>query len=197
MARAIRQVGRILEKLLADVGPIEMGFRVQGLAAHIVLALGYRVTEVKSSGHPDLTAQGELGIVRVEVEADTMGIGIHLPGSDDLAALRARSSYDQGYFAVAICSPLPRWIVVDSYRLEDRKAKLTLPLLDALCNREQSEEWSGLFEQLVLVHAHHVGDFSFEWLAEQALEQRCLIQGNNWRSGDSVRCISPRRYAPG
>lgn len=172
-----RQVGRFLEGLLAEVGPVEMGFRMQGLAAHIVLAQGYQITEIKSSGHPDLVAQGEGGVIRVEVEADTRGIGVHLPEPDDLIALRAHSPGDRGYFAVAVCSPLPKWIVVDSCRLEDRKAKLFLPLLDALSNREQSDDWSELFEQIVIEHGNRLGDFSFEWLCRQALEQKCLIQG--------------------
>ena len=176
MASASRQAGRLLEGLLAKVGPVEIGFRVQGMATHILLALGYQVTEVRSSGHPDIVAKGERGVVRVEIEADTRGIGLHLPEPDDLAALRARSPGDLGYFAIAICSPLPRWIVVDSYRLNGRKAKLPLPLLDALGNREQSEAWSGLFQRLIVEHGNRLGDFSFQRLAGLALEQRCLIQ---------------------
>jgi hypothetical protein len=173
-----RTAGRFLENLLSEVGPVEMGFRIQGLAAQIILALGYRVLEVKSSGHPDLVAQAAMGIVRVEIEADTMGSGVHLPEPKDLTALCPQSPGDEGYFAIAICSLFPRWIVIDSNRLVDRKTKLVLPLLESLSNREQSEIWSELFEQLILDYGNRLVDFSFTWLVEQALEQRCLIQGN-------------------
>jgi hypothetical protein len=131
-----RQTGRLLENLLAEVGPIEMGFRMQAYAAHIVLAQGYRVTEIKSSRHPDLIAEKENCTIRVEVEADTRGLGLHLPEAEDLDALSPRSPLDRGYFTVAICSPLPRWIVVDSIRLADRS--VTGHLKPATCGQFKS-----------------------------------------------------------
>jgi hypothetical protein len=170
-----RQAGRVLESLLAQVGPVEMGFRVQGLAAHMLLALGYRISEVNSSGHPDVVAQGTRGVVRVEVEADTRGIGVHLPKPEDLTALSPQTPGDRGYFAIAVCSPLPIWIVVESYKLVDRRFKLALPLLEALSDQVESETWSGLFEELVVQYGSRLGDFSFQWLARQALQQTCLI----------------------
>ena len=170
-----RKIGRIIENLLAEVGPVEMGFRIQGLAAHILLAMGLFITEVKSSGHPDIVAQSERGSVRVEVEADTRGIGVHLPDPDDLLALLPKSQNDSGFFAVAICSPLPKWIIIDSYKLIDRKTKLSLPLLDALRNLEQSKAWSSIFEKIVLNNANQISNYTFDWLARQAIQQRCIL----------------------
>jgi hypothetical protein len=175
MPKSSRQVGRILEELLAEVGPVKMGFRVQGMVAHIMLAQGYRILEVNSSGHPDIIAQGNGGVIRVEVEADTRGIGVHLPQPADLVSLHTHAPGDQGYFAVVICGPLPSWIVIDSYRLENRSIKLSLPLLETLSNRSLSEDWSRLFEQLVIQNGTTLKNFTFEWLARQALNQRCLI----------------------
>ncbi len=171
-----RQAGRVLEDLLAEVGPVEMGFRMQGLAAHILLAMGFCITEVNSSGHPDIVAQSEQGIIKVEVEADTRGIAVHLPEPADFLALSVRSPGDLGYFAILICSPLPKWIIIDSYKLKGRKTKLALPLLDALRNKEQSRIWSSLFVQLVLENRNHLSDYSFEWLARLAIAQKCLIE---------------------
>lgn len=170
-----RKAGRLLEQLLAEVGPVEMGFRIQGLAAHVMLALGYRIIKIKSSGHPDVVAEKEQGIVRVEVEANTRGIGLHLPEPTDLIALDSKEPGDEGYFAVAICTPFPKWIVVDSYRLTNRKTKLALPWLEAISNKGHSQDWSQAFIRILEQHSDHLVDFSFEWLAKQALEQRCLV----------------------
>jgi hypothetical protein len=171
-----RQTGRLLEQLLAEVGPIEMGFRIQAYAAHILLAQGYRITEIKSSRHPDLIAEKEKCTIRVEVEADIRGLGLHLPEADDLEALCPRSPDDRGYFTVVSCGPLPRWILVDSVKLVHRKNKLALPLLEALCDIEQSQIWSDSFDRIILENSQHLIDFSFHWLCKQALEQKCLIE---------------------
>ena len=146
-----------------------------GIAAHVLLAMGLCIAEVNSSGHPDIVAQSEHGIVRVEVETDTRGIGTHLPEPDDFAALAARSQGDSGFFAVLICSPFPKWIILDSYKLENRKTKLPLPLLDALRNKEQSREWSKLFLEIILENQSQLRNYSFEWLVRLAIAQKCLI----------------------
>lgn len=170
-----REVARILENLLAEIGPIAMGFRIQGFTAHILLEMGFSIRAVNSSGHPDIIAQNGDRIIRVEVEADTRGVGLHLPNSDDLASLAVKSPNDSGFFSVLICSPLSRWIVIDSYRLKNRSNKLSSSLLEVLSNREQSEIWSDTFERIIIGNKVHINSFRYNWLVRQAILGKSLI----------------------
>ena len=175
MVTGRRQTGRLLEKLLSDVGPVEMGFRMQAVAAHVLLGQGNRIIAVNNSGHPDIIASSENVIIRVEVEADIRGTGEHLPKEADLEALKPLAPTDKGYFAILVCSPFPKWIVVDSSKFTGRRYKLSLSLLDVLCNKTQTNEWNDLFLKFIDAQGEHLGDYSFQWLSQKALEQSCLI----------------------
>ena len=64
------EAGKCLEILKDAVGLSEFGYRIQGLAAHVLLRLGAKVLQINSQGHPDIIAEAERGLIRIEVEAD-------------------------------------------------------------------------------------------------------------------------------
>ncbi len=167
--------GKCLERLRDAIEPSELGFRIQGLAAHVLLRLGLRVVEVNSIGHPDIVAEAERGFVRVEVEADLHGWRARALTKEDLDAIAPRGSLDRGYFAVAICGPYPRWIVVDSVLLQRRRGTPASPaIFQALCDSEASALWTAEFISLLLSHCEHLVSFSFDFLVRRALEGRPL-----------------------
>jgi hypothetical protein len=171
----IRRAGRLLEDLTVEIGPVEMGFRIQGIAAHILLAMGYSILEIKSSSHPDIIARNKIGITRVEVEANIQGIGTHLPLPADIASLLPQVYGDRGLFAISICSPLPKWIVIDYNKFQGKKNKLPISVLEALSNKELSNEWSQLFIKILTINSSHLKYFSFEYLSKLAKSNKCLI----------------------
>lgn len=170
-----RVVGRCIEKLHTSCGPIELGYRIQGLAAHLLLAQGLKVVEVNPQGHPDIVAVGHKGVLRFEIEANTMGTGEHQLTEKDFASLKPQVPGDKGFFGVAICGPYPSWLIIDHARLVGRPTPAPLPVLRALSERELSAKWTALFNQLVCRHAEHIQDYSFALLREWALADRGLV----------------------
>ena len=53
---AALQASDCIENLRLSISPVEFGYKVQALAAHVLLRLDYRVEEINRSGHPDIVA---------------------------------------------------------------------------------------------------------------------------------------------
>lgn len=169
------EAGKCLEKLKGAIGPSELGFRIQGLAAHVLLRLGARVLQINSQGHPDIVAEVERGLVRIEVEAAIHGTRARAPTEEDLDAIAPHSSTDKGYFAVALCGPYPRWLLVEYERLRRRHGTPASPaILQALADTEASEQWTAEFVELLVNHCTRLPFFSFDFLARRAKEGRPL-----------------------
>lgn len=169
------QAGKCLETLKDAIGPVELGFRVQGLAAHILLRLGARVLEINSQGHPDIVAENERGIMRIEVEAHIHGSRARLLTKEDLEAIAPRRSTDQGYFALALCSPYPTWLLIEYSRLQRRHGTPASPaILQALSDAETSKRWTAEFITLLIEHCQHLPAFLFDFLVRRALEGKSL-----------------------
>lgn len=169
------EAGKCLEKLKGAIGLSEFGFRIQGLAAHVLLRLGARVLQINSQGHPDIVAEIERGLVRIEVEADMHGSRARSPTEEDLDAIAPHSLADKGYFAVALCGPYPRWLLVEYERLRRRHGKPSSPaILQALADTEASERWTAEFVELLINHCTRLPSFSFDFLARRAKEGRSL-----------------------
>ena len=169
-----RHAGRCLENLRTLVGPIQLGYRIQGMAAHLLLAQGLEVVGVYSQGHPDIVAVGSQGTLRFEIEANTSGIGSHQLTAQDLVSLKPQAPGDRGFLGVAICGPYPRWLIVDQARLAARTSPAPLPVLDALSEQGLSTTWTCLFSRLICKHCEHLQDYSFDLLAEWARTGRGL-----------------------
>jgi hypothetical protein len=170
------EAGKCLETLRGAVKPSEFGFRIQGLAAHILLRLGARVLQINTQGHPDIVAEIERGLMRIEVEADIHGsCAARLLTEEDLDAIAPRRITDRGYFALALCGPYPRWLLIEYSRLRRRRQTPASPaILQALSDVEASERWTAEFIALLLTHCRHLPAYSFDFLARQALEGKSL-----------------------
>ena len=169
------EAGKCLETLRGAVGLSEFGYRIQGLAAHVLLRIGARVLEVNSQGHPDIIAETDKGLIRIEVEADIHGSRARALTEEVLDGMEPRSAADKGYFALALCGPYPRWLLVDYSPLRRRHGTPASPaILQALSDAEDSERWTAEFITLLVTHCRHLPAFSFDFLARRALEGRAL-----------------------
>ena len=62
-----------LDRLLPELDNEGFGFKMQAVAAHILLRLGHEVLEVKRFGHPDMVSVKDGVEYRFEVEAEVRG----------------------------------------------------------------------------------------------------------------------------
>jgi len=92
--------GRVLKQLLHRKGPEWLGYWIQGIAAHIMLRLGVINIKVKTTGHPDIEGYIDGGVVRVEIECDTTGGGLHNLTAADIYGLMPRSPLDQAHYGL-------------------------------------------------------------------------------------------------
>lgn len=169
------EAGKCLKALRGAVELSEFGFRIQGLAAHVLSRLGARVLEVNSQGHPDIVAETDRGLMRIEVEADMQGSRARALTEEDLDGIAPRSPTDKGYFALALCGPYPRWLLIDYSRLRRRYGTPASPaILQALSDAEVSKRWTAEFTTLLITHCGHLPAFSFDFLTRRALEGRPL-----------------------
>lgn len=168
------QAGKYLITLRSTISLSEFGFRIQGLAAHVLLRLGARILEVNSKGHPDIVAEDQRGIMRIEVEADIHGFRARTLEEADFKAIAPRSPTDKGYFALALCGPYPRWLVMDYARLRRRASPASPAIFQALAESEPSARWTSEFIDLVVRHHQHLRIFSFGFLCRLALQGKSL-----------------------
>ena len=61
--------------------------------------------QINSQGHPDIVAETESGLMRIEVEADIYGYRARALTEEDLDGMEPRSATDKGYFALVLCGP--------------------------------------------------------------------------------------------
>lgn len=150
----------------------EVGYKVQALAAHVLLRLEYRVVMINRDGHPDIVAVRGASEVRFEIETEVGGPRPRQLTDEDFASLLV-SSEISGYFALAICSPMPRWIVVPAESLRDRGPSSNM-LLGALSDVEFSNAWTQEFNSMLSEECRQIRQSSFETLCKRAMEGRGL-----------------------
>ena len=161
-----------IENLRLNVSSSEFGYKVQAMAAHVLLRLNYSVLEINRTGHPDVVATRDMKEFRFEVEAEAVGSRPRQLTNEDFAAL-AEIPGSFGYFALAISFPTPRWIVVPVERLKARKPSSTV-LLDALSDRELSTAWTCEYTNMLNEQCRRILRASFGALCSRALEGRGL-----------------------
>ena len=169
---ATLQASDCVEDMRLSVSPSEFGYKVQALAAHVLLRLNYRVEEINQFGHPDIVATRDMEELRFEIEAEVSGPRPRQLTDDDFASLTDLSGA-VGYFALAISLPTPRWIVVPAERLKDRKPSSNV-LLEALSNRNFSDAWTFEYLNLLNDECRRIRRSSFATLCERALAGRGL-----------------------
>ena len=154
------------------VTPSEFGYRVQGLAAHVLLGLGYRVDTVNQYGHPDIVAVRDGREFRFEVEAEVGRPRLRQLDDADFQSL-TNAGNCIGYYALAISFPSPYWVLVPALTLVGRPAGPNI-LLEALSDKEYSAEWTREYIYLINSACRRIRLASFNYLSQTALAGRKL-----------------------
>lgn len=155
-----------IERMLASSTWSDFGYKVQALAAHVLLRLGYQVTECNQRGHPDLTAFWEGREFRFEVEAEVTGPRLRQLTKADFDSLMATH---HGYYALAISFPTPRWILVPASKLVSRTNPSPNRVMEALSDKEYSAAWTRAYIELLRDSHRKIRRASFSDLSEWAL----------------------------
>ena len=166
------QAANCIENLHRSVSSVEFGYKVQALAAHILLRLDYRVEEINRSGHPDIIATRDMDELHFEVEADVAGPRPRKLTNEDFASLTELAS-GVGYFALAISFPTPRWVLVPAERLKNRRPTSNV-LLEALSDADFCKAWTYAYMNLLEQECRLIQRASFRELCERALAGRGL-----------------------
>ena len=168
----IQQATDCIEQMRLSVEPSELGYKVQALAAHVLLRLDCQLREINQYGHPDIVATRGPEELRFEIEAEVSGPRLRQLTDEDFPSL-IDSTGAVGYYALAVSFPTPRWIVVPAYRLKGRRPSSNV-LLEALSDRDFSDAWT--FEYLNLLHkeCRRIRRASFATLCAEAMAGRGL-----------------------
>ena len=155
------------------VSPSDFGFRVQGLAAHVLVGLGYRVSAVKETGHPDIVAFRGGREFRFEVKAEVGRPRLRQLTEAELNSLTELPG-SSGYYALAIGFPMPYWVLVPASKLVGRPPMPNI-LLEALSDKELSAEWTREYIKLLEGGCRRIGLASFGDLKQMALSGRRIL----------------------
>ena len=86
-----------LMRLRSETSTGEFGYKIQAIAAHVLVTLSHRVVEVNNSGHPDIVSHKDGREFRFEVEAEVTGSRKHMLTRSDFEGLIGAGIF--GYFA--------------------------------------------------------------------------------------------------
>ena len=168
---ATAAAGECLRRIRAGAGASAFGYKIQALAAHVLVSLGYGIVEVNRSGHPDIVTVKDGREFRFEVEAEAAGPRAHRLTEGDFDALIGGSDM-VGYFALAVSFPRPYWVLVPASKLVRRRTPGGRALLEALCDREYSEAWTREYAALLQESCREIRRASFGHLVDAALAGR-------------------------
>ena len=161
-----------IENLQLSISSVKFGYKIQALAAHVLLRQNFQIKEINQSGHPDIIATRGMDEFHFEVEAEVTGPRPRQLTDDDFEALTGLSS-GAGFFALAISFPKPRWIVIPAERLKHRQPSPNV-LLEALSNKQLSNAWTVAYISLLNRACRQIGQSSFRKLCKRALSGRGL-----------------------
>jgi hypothetical protein len=162
-----------IERIRSSVVAAEFGYKVQALAAHVLLRLGYRIDAVNQSGHPDIVAIRGGTELRFEVEAEVIRPRLRKLTEADFASLLGPTNA-RGYYALVIAFPSPKWILVPASKLVGRTLSSPNMLLEAISDKEYSLKWTREYTLLLHQSCRQIRLTSFSALSEMAIGGRRL-----------------------
>ena len=162
-----------VDRIRSAVSPAEFGYKVQAMAAHVLLRLGYRVDSVNQSGHPDIVASRGGLEFRFEVEAQVGRPRLRKLTDADFSSLIGAGGVT-GYYALAIAFPSPRWVLVPAVDLVGRTYASPNMLLEAISDKDYSVEWTREYNLLLCQSCRQIRSASFSTLSEMAMSGRGL-----------------------
>ena len=161
-----------LTRLRSETSTGEFGYKIQALAAHVLLRLNHRVVEVNHKGHPDVVSVKDGQEFRFEVEAEVIGSKKRILTSSDFDGLIGAGVV--GYFALAVSFPRPYWVLVPAQRLVRRDSPAGNALLEALSDKAFSSDWTHEYLSLIGRSCREMLDRSFDQLVRRATAGRAL-----------------------
>ena len=161
-----------LMRLRSGTSTGEFGYKIQALAAHVLLGLNHRVVEVNHKGHPDVVSVKDGQEFRFEVEAEVISGKKRMLTSSDFEGLIGAGVV--GYFALAVSFPRPYWVLVPARRLVRRDSPAGNALLEALSDKAFSSDWTREYLSLIGRSCHEVLARSFDQLVRRATDGRTL-----------------------
>ena len=147
------------------------GYKIQALAAHVLLRIRYQVTEINQSGHPDITAFWDGKEFRFEVEAEVTQPRLRQLTKADFDSLIATP---YGYYALAISFPSPYWVIVPVEDLISRTQPSPNRVLEALRDKEYSAVWTRAYIEMLRDSNRQIRRASFGDLRDMALSGQGL-----------------------
>lgn len=150
----------------------EFGYKIQALAAHVLLGLNHRVAAVNATRHPDVVTMKGGQEFRFEVEAEVVGVKRALLTPSDFAGLLSPGVV--GFYALAVSFPRPFWVLVPADRLARRNRPAGHALLKALSDKAFSAAWTHEHASLIGRSCRDVLDRSFDQLVQRAIDGRAL-----------------------
>ncbi len=159
---------KCIEQIRSGLSESAFGFKVQALAGHVLLRLGYRIVEINSSGHPDIVACRDGRTFYFEVEAEVATPRLRKLTAADLGTLTNAPGV-VGYYALAASVPTPRWLLVPAAKLTGRARSSSKALLEALSDKAFSAAWTWEYVRLLHVACRQIKLASFNALCERAL----------------------------
>ncbi len=173
MSRVRPDASECIERIRSGISAGEFGYKIQALAAHVLLRLGYRIEAVNRSGHPDIIAFRDSREFRFEVEAEAFGPRPRQLTAADFASLTEAPNIF-GYYALAISCPQPYWVLVPASKLACRTRPAPNMLLEALSDKEYSAEWTREYVGLFQDACRQISSASFSDLCKMALRGKSL-----------------------
>ena len=161
-----------LTRLQSEANAGEFGYKIQALAAHVLLRLNHRVVKVNRIGHPDIVSAKDGQEFRFEVEAEVAGSKRRMLTSSDFEGLIGAGAF--GYFALAVSFPRPYWVLVPARRLVRRDSPAGNALLEALSDKAFSSDWTREYLLLFGRSRREMLDCSFGQLVRRATAGRGL-----------------------
>ena len=160
--------GESFDRIRADLSDSALGYKIQALAAHVLLRLDYRIVEINRSGHPDIVAIRDGREFRFEIEAEVKGPRSRKLTDADFDSLTNMPGVT-GYYALAINIPDPRWVVVSAQKLSRRVRGSPRSLLEALSDKSLSVAWTDEYTRLICDEWRRIKFASYAALCERAL----------------------------
>ena len=166
------QATECIEHIRHSVSSSEFGLKIQALAAHVLLRLGYEISAVNQYGHPDIVAVRNGNEVRFEVEAEAGSPRLRqLTDADFESLIGVRNA--TGYYALAISFPKPYWVLVPASKLVGRPPSPNI-LMEALSDATYSEEWTREYVGLLKDKCRLIRLMVFSDLSRMALDGQGL-----------------------
>lgn len=153
---------------MADLSESAVGYKIQSLAAHVLLRLDYQILEINSTGHPDIVASKDGREYRFEIEAEVKGPRLRKLTEADFASL-IKTPGVTGFFALAIHVPEPRWILVSAQTLSRRLWGSPRSLLEAIGDKSLSAEWTDEYTRIINDQWRWIKHASYSAVRDKAL----------------------------